>query len=363
MRPPVRPCDRRLLWSLIIGALVFLTPALSLAAAGDRVGTLRQVTGVGLLRRAGEGPQRLAAGLEIAAGDELRTLEGTADVAFTDGALLSLEAFSRFTIGEESGSTASEPLAAKFELGESRFRSGARPSDGYRLTSPTAVIGIRGTYFEVQVQELGETLVVLLRDLDGTVGELLIASQAGAVTLSQANQGTRISDPSLPPSTPAIISLDLSIGPPRPSTAQEDIDNAEAGTGDALSGAIDALNADQLRFRDLEQDLLSVRGTENDLDRDLLKETEADGINNDPFTDNAEGSEGTTAVAVASEVTSEGVAVSVTSATTATGTAVQVAVPQTSNAAVVIDANANIDAATAAAASSGANLIILKPTP
>ena len=88
---------------------------------------LEQATGVGLLRRSGERPQRLAAGLEVAAGDELRTLEGTAELAFTDGALLSLEAFSRFTIGEESGSEESTPLTARFELGESRFRSGARP--------------------------------------------------------------------------------------------------------------------------------------------------------------------------------------------------------------------------------------------
>jgi hypothetical protein len=38
-----------------------------------------------------------------------------------------------------------------------------------------------------------------------------------------------------------------------------------------------------------------------------------------------------------------------------------VAVPETSNAAVVIDPNASVDAA--AAANSGANLIIIKPTP
>ena len=331
------------------------------AAAGDVVGAVEQASGVGLLRRAGERPLRLAAGLEVAAGDQLRTLEGTAELSFTDGAQLSLEAFSQFTIGAESGPTENQPLEAKFELGESRFRSGERPSDNYRLTSPTAVIGIRGTYFEVQVDELGETLVVLLRDLDGTVGELLIASQAGAVTLSQANQGTRISDPGVPPSTPSIISLDLSIGPPRPSSVQDDINNAEAGTGDALGGAIDALNADQLRFRDLDQDFLSIRGTENDLDGDLLTEMEEDSINSDPFTDSNSASDSAAEVAVASGVTSEGVAVSVTSATTATGTAVQVAVPETSNAAVVIDPNASVDAA--AAANSGANLIIIKPTP
>jgi hypothetical protein len=296
----------------------------------------------------------------VAAGDELRTLEGTAELAFTDGALLSLEAFSRFTIGEESGSEESTPLTARFELGESRFRSGARPGEGYRLTSPTAVIGIRGTYFEVQVDDLGETLVILLRDLDGTVGELLIASQAGEVPLTQPNQGTRVSDPNVPPSTPSIISLDLSIGPTRPSSVQDDINNAEAGTGDSLSGAIDALNADQLRFRDLDQDFLSVDGTDNDLDRDLLSEMEEDSINSDPFGEMA-ASSGAPEVVVASEVTSEGVAVSVTSATTDTGTAVQVAVPETGNAAVVIDPNASVDAA--AAANSGANLIIIKPTP
>jgi hypothetical protein len=296
----------------------------------------------------------------VAAGDELRTLEGTAELAFTDGALLSLEAFSRFTIGEESGSEESTPLTARFELGESRFRSGARPGEGYRLTSPTAVIGIRGTYFEVQVDDLGETLVILLRDLDGTVGELLIASQAGEVPLTQPNQGTRVSDPNVPPSTPSIISLDLSIGPTRPSSVQDDINNAEAGTGDSLSGAIDALNADQLRFRDLDQDFLSVDGTDNDLDRDLLSEMEEDSINSDPFGEMAASSDAPEVV-VASEVTSEGVAVSVTSATTDTGTAVQVAVPETGNAAVVIDPNASVDAA--AAANSGANLIIIKPTP
>ena len=333
----------------------------ALSAEGDVVGEVLRADGVGILRRAGASPIRLKKTLKLLAGDQLRTLEGTAELSFTDGAQLSLEAFSRFTIGEESGSTESTPLAGRFELGESRFRSGSRPGEGYRLTSPTAVIGIRGTYFEVQVDDLGETLVVLLRDLDGTVGELFIASQAGDVTLSQPNQGTRISDPNVPPSTPSIISLDLSIGPSRPSSPQEDINNAEAGTGDALSGAIDALNADQLRFRDLDQDFLSIRGTENDLDRDLLTETEEDSINSDPFADSASTSDGAPEVAVASEVTSEGIAVSVTSATTATGTAVQVAVPETSNAAVVIDPNASVDAA--AAANNGANLIIIKPTP
>jgi hypothetical protein len=200
----------------------------------------------------------------------------------------------------------------------------------------------------------------LLRDLDGTVGELLIASQAGEVPLTQPNQGTRVSDPNVPPSTPSIISLDLSIGPTRPSSVQDDINNAEAGTGDSLSGAIDALNADQLRFRDLDQDFLSVDGTDNDLDRDLLSEMEEDSINSDPFGEMAAGSD-VPEVVVASEVTSEGVAVSVTSATTDTGTAVQVAVPESGNAAVVIDPNASVDAA--AAANSGANLIIIKPTP
>ena len=331
------------------------------SAEGDVVGEVLRADGIAILRRAGASPMRLEKALQLQAGDQLRTLEGTAELGFTDGAQLSLEAFSRFTIGEETGSTESTPLVGRFDLGESRFRSGARPGEAYRLTSPTAVIGIRGTYFEVQVDDLGETLVILLRDLDGTVGELFIASQAGDVTLSQPNQGTRISDPNVPPSTPSIISLDLSIGPARQSSPQEDINNAEAGTGDALSGAIDALNADQLRFRDLDQDFLSIRGTENDLDRDILTETEEDSINSDPFADSASTSDSAPEVAVASEVTSEGIAVSVTSATTATGTAVQVAVPETGNAAVVIDPNASVDAA--AAASNGANLIIIKPTP
>ena len=332
----------------------------ALSAEGDVVGEVLRTDGIAILRRAGASPIRLEKALQLLAGDQLRTLEGTAELSFTDGAQLSLEAFSRFTIGEESGSTESTPLVGRFELGESRFRSGARPSEAYRLSSPTAVIGIRGTYFEVQVDDLGETLVVLLRDLDGTVGELFIASQAGDVTLSQPNQGTRISDPNVPPSTPSIISLDLSIGPSRPSSPQEDISNAEAGTGDALSGAIDALNADQLRFRDLDQNFLSIRGTDDDLDRDLLTEAEEDGISSDPFRE--EGSrDDSTAATVASGVTSEGVVVTVTNTTTATGTAVQVTVPETSNAAVVIDPNASVDAA--AAANSGANLIIIKPTP
>jgi hypothetical protein len=331
------------------------------SAEGDVVGEVLRADGVGLLRRAGERPVRLEKSVSLLAGDQLRTLEGTAELSFTDGARLSLEAFSRFSIGEESGSTESTPLVGHFELGESRFRSGNRPGDNYRLTSPTAVIGIRGTYFKVEVGELGETLVVLLQDLDGTVGELIIASQVDSVTLSQPNQGTRISDPNVPPSTPSIISLDLSIGAPRPSSAQEDIASAEAGTGDALSGAIDALNADQLRFRELDQDFLSIRGTDDDLDRDLLTETEEDGLSGNPFADRTADSDGASEVAITSEVTPEGVAVNVTKATTTSGTAVEVAVPATGNAAVVIDPNASVDAA--AAANGGANLIIIKPTP
>ena len=70
------------------------------AAAGDIVGTIKQASGVGLLRRPGARPQRLPPDRGCR-GDQLRTLEGTAELSFTDGSQLSLEAFSQFTIGEE----------------------------------------------------------------------------------------------------------------------------------------------------------------------------------------------------------------------------------------------------------------------
>ena len=87
-------------------------------------------------------------------------------IAVGPNATITLDRFV-FNSGTSGADVAITALKGSF-----RFLSGTTPDTGYRLTTPTSTVGIRGTEFEVFVDDNGETAIALIS------GEVEMCSQS-----------------------------------------------------------------------------------------------------------------------------------------------------------------------------------------
>ena len=144
-----------------------------------------------------------------------------------------------------------------------------------KITTPSAVIGVRGTDFTMTVDEIGGSTIILLPSCDTNgdcfVGEISVESDAGMVIMNQAFQATTVSTSASVPLKPVILDLDenlinnlLIISKPRAI--------AEAERTQELNKVATALDIDFLKFDELDVDLLAEEEDElaNSLDTDFL---------------------------------------------------------------------------------------------
>src|SRR3954469_6820986 len=132
--------------------------------------------------RTGEGRgQPPLRGAELNNGDTVRTGEGRAQLRFTDGAYVSLQPQSEFAIrdyrfdGKTDGTERGFFGLLKGAMRTVSGLVGRVNRDQYRVTTPTATIGIRGTGGVIQVRDDGSTLIV------GTSGIWSLANPAGSI--------------------------------------------------------------------------------------------------------------------------------------------------------------------------------------
>jgi len=125
--------------------------------------------------------QPLLRGAELNNGDTVRTGEGRAQLRFTDGAYVSLQPQSEFAIrdyrfdGKTDGTERGFFGLLKGAMRTVSGLVGRVNRDQYRVTTPTATIGIRGTGGVIQVRDDGSTLIV------GTSGIWSLANPAGSI--------------------------------------------------------------------------------------------------------------------------------------------------------------------------------------
>lgn len=348
-----RPARDPLRFLLLAAWILLMAPVLGAtdpADEADVVARIERFDGTVLVLGAA-GLRRGATDLPLFAGDAVATREGTATILFLDDSEVEMQALSRFLIGEDAAPRTSGRVSGTFALGTARFRSGNLARESYRLQTPVGVIGIRGTYFEVTVDGLGASLIRLLEDLDGTVGEIVVATEVGSVTLDRAGEATRIDAPTSLPSAPTI--LDLSPGATSPGTGNAEASGADAEAVahvvDPLAAAVRALDRDFLETGLLDDDPLAI-------DDGL-----GDALVTDPLADPGSGVDGSGAeLLVTSETDPDGVPVEVLTRTSATGNAIRVATPAVSDATVVIDPAAQLEQVISRSA--GGNVIIVRPT-
>ncbi len=218
--------------------------------------------------------------------DDLRTGEGRVQVGFVDGSKLRMTEHTRIVIDNVvfDDDPSKSDLAMTFAQGTARFISGQLGKvdrENIRLKTPTASIGIRGTDFTVTVDEFGQTLVVLLPDIDGvSSGEIVVSTMTGEVVLNKPFEATRTSVMENPPSAPAILDLSLDmlnnimiINPPKKKETQEEFMVSIDPDKNINPLDIDFLDEDLLADEELERDLLEYNELDiNFLDVDLLED-------------------------------------------------------------------------------------------
>lgn len=166
---------------LFTAALGVLALAWAESAAAATAGIVQFTSGSATVTRADGRSQPLANGLEIRNGDLVDTGTGRVQLRFSDGALVSLQPQSRFRIDDyrfEGRADGSEKGFFSLLQGGLRTISGwigRVHRTGYRVDTPTATIGIRGTEYTAV---LGNSLTVSVAE-----GRIAIINDAGEFLL------------------------------------------------------------------------------------------------------------------------------------------------------------------------------------
>ena len=182
--------------------LLLLAPALAQQseARADVVGEVTAVIGLGKVVNP-QGELAVTRGQLIRAGDKIVTAAGGhVHVRFVDGALISVRPLSRLHIEDYRNQGAQNLAAIRFKLDVGVMRSvtgewGEAHRDRFRLNTPVAAIGIKGTDFVVKAENAStlvsvKTGAIEMAPLEGScVQSLGVCSGERSVLLSADMQG------------------------------------------------------------------------------------------------------------------------------------------------------------------------------
>ncbi|MGH1483394.1 MAG: putative Ig domain-containing protein, partial [Geminicoccales bacterium] len=148
--------------------------------------------------------------------DDVIITDGTGSVGlrFIDGMTLSLGSDARMVLDEFVYDPAAGEGGGIIEIiqGAFSFVSGAAAHmglDSLVIDTPTMTIGIRGTKVVANAAAEGETTeVVLLPEDNGTIGKIMITTDAGQELLEEAFVATTVTSRFLPPAAQTIVTPD-----------------------------------------------------------------------------------------------------------------------------------------------------------
>jgi Uncharacterized protein conserved in bacteria len=264
--------------------LISVTPA-----AHANIGKVTQNRGISeVVKKTTKVPTRPQ--LPIAKLDKVQTGNGRVEITFIDDSTVKVTEHSKLVIDDfvYSGKPSTSRMALKFAAGTARFatgQSGKMNKGNINLRTPTATIAVRGTDFAATVDDFGKSLIMLLPEPDGSVGEITVANAAGFVILNRAFQATIVSTADSRPSRPVILNLTLNqidnmliVSPAEEVRSEEEIAESKANILDLSELDIDYLAKDDLQENQLASSELDI----NTINADFLGED---------FLDNADGSD------------------------------------------------------------------------
>ncbi|HMA90790.1 MAG TPA: FecR family protein [Burkholderiales bacterium] len=214
---------------------------LAAGAAGQalaNVGRVEFVTGdVTAVSAAGQ-RRALARGEELSQGDIIHTNAGRAQIRFADGGYVSLQPGTEFGIKEYNfDGKVDGTERGFFALLKGAMRAvtgliGHVDHSKYRIRTPTATVGIRGTGGLIQVLNDGSTLI------RGSSGIWVLSSPAGSVEVPAGTSAIAPANPGIPPHE---TSQGPSLPPPPPvGGLNNDFRQGDQVTPDGASASLSA---------------------------------------------------------------------------------------------------------------------------
>ena len=164
-------------------------------------------------------------GADIESMDTYTTGACVSDITFKDDTKVKVNENSRLLIDDfvyDPKKSDAGKLAIKAAMGTVRYTSGQIAKNNPQavdVKTPTATIAVRGTDFNMTVDEAGQSLVILvpsckdesevkkyeLEENRCKVGKIEVATLAGTVSLDRAFEATFVTSASMAPSPPVVI--------------------------------------------------------------------------------------------------------------------------------------------------------------
>ena len=260
---------------------------LMLFAASDAwssIGDVRQQQGDSVIERKTGDKITSTTGLGIESLDTVRTAQGRTSIQFVDDTRVDVTENSKLVIDEfiYDPNTKTGALSIKAGFGTVRYASGQiakNSKQNVKISTPTAVVGVRGTDFSMTVDETGSSTIVLLpsctiiaNERVCVTGEISVESDVGTVIMNQAFQTTVVETAKTTPLKPIVLDLTedfinnlLIITPP--SKLSEEMNK------DKIQAVASILDLDFLVFEELAKDYLAEGEADRwqtDLDFDPL---------------------------------------------------------------------------------------------
>ena len=197
-----------------LGTLVIILVLVAFArdASSAAIGSVVLQKGVTSVERQGE-ESDLKEGSDVEFMDTVKTGKGNLGITFIDDTNVAVSSQSSLIIDDfvyDPNNADNSKLALKVAAGTVRYASGnvaKLAKQNVDIRTPTAKILVRGTAFSMTVDEIGQSLIILLPNVDGTVGEIDVESDIGIVTMTRAFQATSVSSREVKPTKPVILDL------------------------------------------------------------------------------------------------------------------------------------------------------------
>ena len=200
---------------ILLTAIYVSNKTIQAAAPPVEIGDISELSGSASVVR--DKPYDASVNFVIQTNDEAITNNGRMAIKFLDDSQVKLTEHSQLLIDEYiyDPDPSKSKMALTFALGTTRFITGNLnriDKQNITLKTPTANIAIRGTDFSTTVNELGESLIILLPDPYGlSSGEIVVTTATGSVILNQPFQATTVSVFENAPTKPVILDLTLDI--------------------------------------------------------------------------------------------------------------------------------------------------------
>ena len=146
-------------------------------------------------------PRVLRVGVDVFADEIVRTAEqSTARIVFEDQTKLEIGALSEVVLDRfvYDPNRSNSEVAVSVAKGIARFTTGVLAHESYKINTPTATIGVRGTTLDLQADERGTWVYVEVGSVTVTANGVTVIVNAGQATFVPAG-GT----PSKPFNTPS----------------------------------------------------------------------------------------------------------------------------------------------------------------